>query len=239
MSVRDDFLPNLTTKNLILIFVGTLSMVFVTVMCFALLNDGGGRNLNARIPEATLYVAQDYTYVILIFLGIYLLGIKLAKLSWSDVGFRRCSTDWIARAFLLGTMIYGIRILADSSFTDWFGLGRVQEPGLTDHAILQEASPNTVVAFVLVVCFLTPFVTEVFQRGILFAWLRRNFNFMLSAIASALIFGALHIELVRFAQVLVFGIAAAYLYEHSRSIWPSLAFHLTINGAYVIGLMGR
>lgn len=237
MSVRDDFLPHLTTKNFIIIFVGTLGMVFVAVMSFALLNDPG--SLIPKIPEATRYVAQDYTYVILIFLGIYLLGFKLAKLSWSDVGFRRCSTDWIARAFILGAIIYSFRILADNVFSDWFGVMRMLEPAQTDAAILREASPTTVVAFVSVVCLFTPFATEIFQRGILFAWLRRNFSFMLSAIASALIFGALHIELVRFAQVLVFGIAAAYLYEKSRSLWPALVFHLTINGAYVIGLMSR
>jgi membrane protease YdiL (CAAX protease family) len=211
-------------------------MVFVAVLSFALLSDA---RTAPRIPEATRYVAQDYTYVVLIFLGIYLLGFKLAKLSWSDVGFRRCSPDWLAQAFLIGTIIYSARILADSVFSDWFGVMRMLEPGQTDYAILQEATPNTVIAFVLVVCMLTPFATEIFQRGILFAWLRRHFNFMLSAIASAVIFGALHIELVRFAQVLVFGIAAAYFYEKSRSLWPSLVFHLTINGAYVIGLMTR
>ena len=232
MSVRDDFLPHLTTKNFIFIFVGTLGMVFVAVMSFALLNDT--RSLIPKIPEATRYVAQDYAYVVLIFVGIYLLGFKVAKLSWSDVGFRRCSLDWIAQAFILGTIIYSFRILADNVFSDMFGVMRMLEPGQTDAAILREASPDTVVAFVLVVCLFTPFATEIFQRGILFAWLRRNFNFMLSAIASALIFGALHIELVRFAQVLVFGVAAAYFYEKSRSIWPPLAFHLTINCAYVI-----
>jgi len=237
MTVRDDFLPNLTTKNFIIIFVGTLGMVFIAVMSFALLNDT--RGLAPRILEATRYVAQDYVYVILIFLGIYLLGFKLAKLSWSDVGFRRCSIDWVVQAFLLGTIIYSFRILADNVFSDWFGVMRMLEPGQTDAAILREASSGTVAAFVFVVCLFTPFATEMFQRGILFAWLRRNFNFMLSAIASALIFGALHIELVRFAQVLVFGIAAAYFYEKSRSLWPALVFHLTINGAYVIGLMSR
>jgi len=237
MSLRDDFLPKLTTKNFIIIFVGTLGTVFVAVMSFALLNDA--RSLRPRIPEATLYVAQDYTYAVLIFLGIYLLGFKLAKLNWSDVGFRRCSLDWIAQAFLIGTIIYSMRILADNVFSDWFGVLRMLEPAQTDYAILQEASPRTVVAFVFVVCLLTPIVTEIFQRGILFAWLRRNFNFMLSAIASALTFGALHIELVRFAQVLVFGVIAAYFYERSRSLWPSLAFHMTINGAYLIGVMSR
>jgi membrane protease YdiL (CAAX protease family) len=237
MSVREDLLPNLTTKNFIIVFVGTLGMVFIAVMSFALLNDTF--NATAGFPEARRYVAQDYTYVTLIFLGIYVLGFKMAKLGWSDVGFRRCSFDWIVRAFILGAIIYSVRVLADSIFSNWFGVRRMQEPGQTDYAILQEASSTTVIAFILVVGLFTPFATEIFQRGILFAWLRRNFNFLLSAIASALIFGALHIELVRYAQVLVFGVAAAYFYEKSRSLWPSLAFHLTINGAYLIGLMSR
>jgi membrane protease YdiL (CAAX protease family) len=237
MSVRDDFLPNLTTKNFIIIFVGTLGMVFLAVLSFALLSDT--RGVAPSIPEATRYVAQDYTYVILIMTGVYLFAFKLAKLTWTDVGFRACSFDLIAQAFLGGCIVYSARVLADNIFSDWFGVQRMLEPAQTDLAILQEATPSTVLAFILVVGLFTPFATEIFQRGILFAWLRRNFNFMLSAIASALIFGALHIELVRFAQVLFFGVAAAYFYEKSRSLWPAIAFHLTINGAYMIGLMTR
>jgi membrane protease YdiL (CAAX protease family) len=237
MSVRDDFLPNLSTKNFILIFVGTLGLVLVAVMTFALMNDGR-YHING-ISESALYVTQDYVYVILIFFGVYLFGHKIAKLTWRDIGFRPCPSDWMVRAFILGIFVYSIRILADNAFVVWFGVRRMREPGQTDLAIINEATPSTVIAFIIVVSLLTPLATEIFQRGILFPWLRRNFNFMMSAIASAFIFGALHIELVRYAQILVFGVAAAYLYEKSRSLWPPLAFHMTINCAYLVGLMSN
>jgi membrane protease YdiL (CAAX protease family) len=36
----------------------------------------------------------------------------------------------------------------------------------------------------------------------------------------------------------VFGILAAYLYEKSRSLWPSIVFHVTVNSAYLFSILG-
>ena len=114
---------------------------------------------------------------------------------------------------------------------------RSLEPGITDLAILKEAPQYAEYALVFAVAVLNPFATEIVQRGILFAWMRRNFNFLMSAIASAVVFGGLHIQVTRYAQVLAFGILAAYLYEKSRSLWPSIAFHMTVNSAYLISTL--
>ena len=235
MLVRNDLIPRLTTRNFIVLFVATLGMVFLAVIGFAVINDG--HHHVEHIAESVLYVAQDYTYAALILIGIYLFGCKFAKLTYADIGFRRCTVDWIIRAFILGVLIFAIRIFLNVFMIVSIGFERMLEPTQTDIMFIADSPFYVQAAFFVAVACVIPFTTEIFQRGILFAWLRRNFNFILSAVASAVIFGVLHIEIVRYAQVLVYGICGAYLYEKTRSIWPAVAFHMTINGAYVIGVL--
>jgi uncharacterized protein len=79
--------------------------------------------------------------------------------------------------------------------------------------------------------------TEVFLRGVLFAWLRRNLDFTVSALASSIIFGALHIEVLKYLAVMAFGLIASWFYERSRSLWPTITFHMVLNGLYVVQLI--
>jgi membrane protease YdiL (CAAX protease family) len=155
-------------------------------------------------------------------------------LTWRDIGFVDCDKDWIIRAILLGSMVYALRIFSDALSLEVLGARRSIEPGATDLAILHEASRHTKYALIFAVAILTPLATEILQRGILFAWLRPNFNFLMSAIASAVVFGGVHIQVTRYAQLLFLGIVAAYLYERSRSLWPAIAFHMTVNCAYLL-----
>jgi membrane protease YdiL (CAAX protease family) len=226
---------DLSPKHFIILFVVTLGLILVAIILFAWQTELRGNQ--QAFSEATLYVMQDYVYGGLMLLGVYVFGIKVAKLSWRDIGFVKCDMDWIIRAVLLGVMVYGARIWSDALSLTTLDARRSLEPGVTDLAILKEAPQVTEYALVFAVAVLTPFATEIVQRGILFAWLRRNFNFLMSAIASAVVFGGLHIQVTRYAQVLIFGILAAYLYEKSRSLWPSIAYHMTVNCAYLLSTL--
>ena len=237
MSTRSDLLSELSNKEFFRVFVGTLGMIFLAVSGFTLLGD---RRLlgNDEISPSILYIVQDYTYAALILLGVYLFCIKMARVSWSAIGFRACSLDWLVRGFLAAVLLYGLRILLDNLMVEFFNQRRMLEPLTTDRAMLEGESGWLSAVFIIGVAILTPIATEIFQRGILFGWLRRNFNFIFSSISSAVIFGALHIEIVRYLQVMLFGIVAAYLYEKSRSLWVPLVFHMTVSAAYVMGVMG-
>ena len=237
MSTRSDLLSELSNKDFFRVFVGTLGMIFLAVIGFTLLGD---RRLlgNDELSPSILSIVQDYTYAALILLGVYVFCIRMARVSWTAIGFRACSVDWLVRAFLVGVLLYCARILLDNLMFEFFNQQRMLEPLTTDRATLEGGSVWLSAAYIFAVIILTPIVTEIFQRGILFAWLRRNFNFIFSSIASAIIFGALHIEIVRYVQAMMFGILAAYLYEKARSLWPPLVFHVTVSAAYVIGVMG-
>jgi membrane protease YdiL (CAAX protease family) len=227
---------NLTTKNFILLFVVTLGLILIAIIIFA---------WQTEIPrsrrwfsEPVLYVMQDYVYGGLMLICVYIFGIKIAKLTWREIGFVGCDKDWIIRAVLLGSIIYALRILSNGMSLAVLGTPRSAEPGVTDLAILREAPQYLDYMLIFAVAVLTPFATEILQRGILFAWLRPNFNFLMAAVASAIVFGGPHIQVTRYPQVLLFGVLAAYFYERSRSLWPAIVFHMTVNCAYLISTLG-
>lgn len=77
---------------------------------------------------------------------------------------------------------------------------------------------------------------EIFFRGFVFAGLRRNAPFAVAALVSAFIWALLHFNpddpvgswgVV--AQLTVLGVALAWLYERTGSIWPAIAVHALNN----------
>ena len=84
-----------------------------------------------------------------------------------------------------------------------------------------------------------PISEEIFFRGFLFGGLRRGLPFVLAALVSALIFGAFHYtgesSLTVLPQLAVLGLALAWIYERTGSIYPTIAVHAINNAlAFVI-----
>jgi membrane protease YdiL (CAAX protease family) len=88
-----------------------------------------------------------------------------------------------------------------------------------------------------------PIAEELFYRGYLFQSLRANRGFKAAALISAAFFGIRHAThllillpafplvaaLVWVADAFVIGLAYAYLYEKTESLWPSFLVHFAIN----------
>lgn len=84
---------------------------------------------------------------------------------------------------------------------------------------------------------------EIFFRGFVFAGLRRNAPFAVAAVVSAFIWALLHFNpddptgswgVV--AQLTVLGVALAWLYERTGSIWPAIAVH-SFNNALAFAVL--
>ena len=79
-----------------------------------------------------------------------------------------------------------------------------------------------------------PLAEEIFFRGLIFASLRARLGFWPAALASALIFGAVHMSLAQFASLALLGFAMAWLYNRTGSLWPSIAMHAVHNGVTLL-----
>jgi uncharacterized protein len=85
-----------------------------------------------------------------------------------------------------------------------------------------------------------PIAEEVFFRGFMFAGIRRGARFAIAAGASATVWGIFHYtgpgSWGVVLQLAVFGVALAWLYERTGSLWPPIAVH-TFNNALAFAIL--
>lgn len=88
---------------------------------------------------------------------------------------------------------------------------------------------------VAVIVVAAPLAEEMFFRGMLFAGLRTKFTLWPAAVLSGLAFGIPHVTSGPTAAIplSVLGIALAWLYERTGSIWPCVFAH-TINNSIAL-----
>jgi membrane protease YdiL (CAAX protease family) len=98
------------------------------------------------------------------------------------------------------------------------------------------------VAAGLLIVLAAPISEEVFFRGFVFGGLRKSLPFVAAAGISAAIFGAFHYtgphSLTVLPQLAALGLAQAWLYERSGSIYPTIAVHVA-NNALAFALIAR
>jgi len=88
--------------------------------------------------------------------------------------------------------------------------------------------------FVVLACVIAPLFEETFFRGFLFQGFARSWGVVLGAIVSAAIFSLSHQQLDIFVPLFALGLALAWVYHVTRSIWGSIALHAVYNGLAVL-----
>lgn len=91
---------------------------------------------------------------------------------------------------------------------------------------------------VLVVC-VAPFVEELVFRGVLLSGLASRMPIGWAMLASAIVFGCVHLPDFKFAwypvpALIILGLASAWLRVRTRSLWPSITLHATNNFIAVV-----
>ena len=93
--------------------------------------------------------------------------------------------------------------------------------------------PNVLVAVsaVLLIAILAPISEELFFRGMVYSGLRLRFSLWPAAILSGIIFGLPHALTGPLAAVVLagLGVALAWLYERTGSLWPCIFIHVINN----------
>ena len=82
---------------------------------------------------------------------------------------------------------------------------------------------------IIVVCVIAPISEETIFRGFIYGWLHRWAPAVLAVPLSAVIFSALHQQLVLFLPLFFVGVVLALLYQGSRSILPGVLTHALFN----------
>lgn len=82
---------------------------------------------------------------------------------------------------------------------------------------------------ILALCIVIPFVEELLYRGIVYGRIRDSFGSLVAIVASAVIFGAIHMNLVQFVYAAVFGLLLAWFAEKTEGIAGAVAAHMAAN----------
>ena len=85
------------------------------------------------------------------------------------------------------------------------------------------------ILIIIVSLIISPIAEEIFFRGIIFKFLRKNFNFILAAILSTIFFTISHGTLIHIVPTILFGILFCEIYEYTNNILYNIFYHILYN----------
>lgn len=94
-----------------------------------------------------------------------------------------------------------------------------------------------VTLLVVVVAVAAPLVEEIFFRGLVLRSLERRMGTALAVVASSLIFGLTHFQLLELPALFLFGVVAALLVLRTGRLGTAMCAHFAFNGLAVLTLL--
>jgi membrane protease YdiL (CAAX protease family) len=94
-----------------------------------------------------------------------------------------------------------------------------------------------VVILVLIVGVGAPFFEELFFRGLVMRAIQSYFDDTLALVGSAIVFAAIHFELLQFPALLLFGLVAGYCAQRTGRLGMSICAHIGFNLTTVVILL--
>lgn len=147
---------------------------------------------------------------------------------WRRLGFKRLPLDEILiKGVGLGFVTY-LFMIAVSFINNLIFEGEIYMQDISQ-LILNENRPLAIIGLCFCVIVLAPIGEEIFFRGLLFKALNNKFGAGAAIIFSGLLFAALHLSIYAFLPLVATGIALAYIFYKSESLWVSITAHATIN----------
>ncbi|MBE6899490.1 MAG: CPBP family intramembrane metalloprotease [Ruminococcaceae bacterium] len=175
-----------------------------------------------------LFNLFSYIFTLLIPFLIYALCIKIpAKVAFP---FRRAKFDLTLGGIFISLGVGVIASYATSGLQivlEFFGIGIT----MPEYEI-----PETLPAFIIYCLSLTvlpAFIEEIIFRGIVMQSLRR-FGDIFALVASSLIFGIFHLNLIQMPYAFILGLCIGYFVMRTGSLWVAVIIHLVNNSVAVV-----
>jgi membrane protease YdiL (CAAX protease family) len=206
-------------RGLIGLAVAAMATIFVSLVIAVAFAAAGVDDINdnkAFLLIATL--AQDTAFV----LTAIFLTAEGGPVTPATFGFRRVGIRLALKSMVIAFIAYYALSLV---YNVLFGPPCERLPdelGVHDSALLAIVAGTFVIG-------IAPFAEELFFRGFLFQSLRASWGVWLAAPASGLIFGAVHFEPDKLVPLAILGIALAYVFHRTQSLWPCIAIHAINN----------
>lgn len=203
-------------------WLGTILVIFATLLFVAAAILWNNRTFFETVG---LPVSQALLAIPVIFFVIW------RKAGWQDLGFRRFNTSFLVLGCGLLLISFLINIVNNLIFTA-LGLDLQAEDFLNFFKSTQ--SPQWLIFSGIIGA---PFVEEPLFRGFLFAGFRQKYGWKWAAIISSGIFALGHFSFAALIPTFTLGMIFCILYQQSKSIWPGILMHMTINSLSLCGLL--
>ena len=89
-------------------------------------------------------------------------------------------------------------------------------------------SSSIIVSIITIVIF-APILEEIMFRGIIFNKLNSKMNTWTAIIISALVFGAVHMNIIQGTNAFILGVALAYIYSKTHNLYTCICVHFINN----------
>ncbi len=195
--------------------------------------------IGAFLQEITLLIALLLFGINVFFLlgSVIVFGLLKKNLDPQEMGLWpvRWKAHWLLVVTAVTLGLLPVRVVLGTLALEKFGGGL---DGLEMRMDIFMPGGLSLHGFLLTLLFtglLIPIAEEMYFRGAVFGWLRRNTSLPLALAGSTLLFGLGHMDSVSVAvSSLVLGFANALLYEKTRSIWVPIAVHALNNTIAVL-----
>lgn len=167
----------------------------------------------------SFFVGAVGSYAVLL-AAVWLFALRRHGASAESLGFRPIDVRGLVG--LLGA--FAVTVAAANLIVGSIvGLTRAQE------LLRFGRGPFGVLLLALLVVVAAPLAEETFFRGFLLQGLARRFTFWPAAVVTSAVFALAHVWWQLYLPIFVLGLAFAWLFWRTGSLWASIAAHATIN----------
>lgn len=148
-------------------------------------------------------------------------GVSSLAAALEALGVRRPQVPWLGTTALVFFAYIAFAIVFSQLVAD------PEQVDVADQLGFDQSTLGAISAGLLIV-LVAPLAEETFFRGLFFGGLRARFPFLVAALLSGAFFGVIHLVGGNWAvavQLGVLGVALAYLYERTGTLWAPITLH--------------
>jgi membrane protease YdiL (CAAX protease family) len=211
--------PLNASRGLVGVMLALVSTLAITMVLAIAFSAAGVGNLNDN--RAFTFIATFGGDLALVATAWFMVA-ERGRPRLSMFGLRRFrfwrAIGWVLLAFFVYLVLAGI----------YTQLVNPPQDDLPDQLGANDSVLLAVITGVFVIAIAPP-VEEFFFRGFLFQSLRNSWGPALGSIGSAVIFSAIHLQFDKFPQLVILGIALAFVFQKTDSLWPCIMLHALNN----------